>query len=148
MVGKLFPDHFQKNQNWAYFSVNSLKFYMQFVFIVCQAGDYQNILKLSCRPLAFSSYKAFLKKNKKRSRLLFMSHILHELWRKRFLLLYCVTWPSFIACLPLLREILGNMCIVIQARILAPDIRQFPVKNRFMSKKGCFTMDTVVRREF
>ena len=108
---------------------------MQFVFIVRQAGDYRNILKLSCRPLAFSSYKAFLKKNKKRSRLLFMSHILHELWRKRFLLLYCVTWPSFIACLPLLREILGNMCIVIQARMLAPDIRQFPVKKSIYVRK-------------
>ena len=35
---------------------------MQFVFIVCQVEDYQNILKLSCKPIAFSSYKAFLKR--------------------------------------------------------------------------------------
>ena len=41
--------------------------FILFVFIVCQAEDYQNILKLSYRPLVFSSYKAFLK-NKKRSR--------------------------------------------------------------------------------
>ena len=27
--------------------------------IVCQVEGYQNILKLSCRPLAFTSYKAF-----------------------------------------------------------------------------------------
>ena len=40
---------------------------LQFVFIVCRVEDYQNILKLSCRQLAFTSYKAFLK-NKKRSR--------------------------------------------------------------------------------
>ena len=39
---------------------------MQCVFIVCQIEDYQNILKLSCIPLAFNSYKAF-SKNKKRS---------------------------------------------------------------------------------
>ena len=39
---------------------------MQFVFIVCQVRDYRNILKLSCRPLAFTLYKAFLK-NKSRS---------------------------------------------------------------------------------
>ena len=30
-----------------------------FVFIVCQVEGYQNILKLSCRPLAFTSYEAF-----------------------------------------------------------------------------------------
>ena len=29
------------------------------LFIVCQAEGYQNILKLSCRPLAFTSYKDF-----------------------------------------------------------------------------------------
>ena len=33
-----------------------------FVFILCQAEDYQNIFKLSCRPLAFTSFEAFLKK--------------------------------------------------------------------------------------
>ena len=34
--------------------------------VVCQVESYQNILKLNCRPLTFTSYKAFLK-NKKRS---------------------------------------------------------------------------------
>ena len=38
--------------------------FIQLVFIVCQVDDYQNILKLSCRPLAFTTYKAFLKKQK------------------------------------------------------------------------------------
>ena len=40
--------------------------FMQLVFIACYCEDYRSILKLSCRPLAFTSYKAFLK-NKKRS---------------------------------------------------------------------------------
>ena len=35
--------------------------------MVCQVEGYRNVLKLSCRPLAFVLYKAFLKKNKKRS---------------------------------------------------------------------------------
>ena len=35
-----------------------------FVFIVCQVEGYQKILKLSWKPLAFTSYKAFLKKQK------------------------------------------------------------------------------------
>ena len=38
----------------------------KFIFVVCQVEDYQNILKISCRQLAFTSYKSFLK-NKKRS---------------------------------------------------------------------------------
>ena len=47
-----------QNQNWAYLWINSLKFYTV-VFIVCQVEDDQNILKLSCRPLAFISCKVF-----------------------------------------------------------------------------------------
>ena len=38
---------------------------MQFVFILCEVEGYRNILKLSCKPIAFTSYKAFLK-NKRR----------------------------------------------------------------------------------
>ena len=40
---------------------------MQFAFIAFSAEDYQNISKLSYRPLTFTSYKAILN-NKKRSR--------------------------------------------------------------------------------
>ena len=61
----LFPDPFLKSQNCAYFLINSLSF-IQFVFIVCQDDGYRNIFKLSRRPLAFTSYKTFLK-NKTRS---------------------------------------------------------------------------------
>ena len=64
-VEMLFPDPFPKIQHWVYLWINSLKF-MQAVFIVSQVEDYQNILKLSFRPLGFTSYKDFLK-NKKRS---------------------------------------------------------------------------------
>ena len=39
--------------------------FMQFVFIVCSVECYQNIWKLICRPLAFTSYKAFLKSRKR-----------------------------------------------------------------------------------
>ena len=38
-----------------------------YFFFVCQVEDYQNILKLSCRPPAFMSYKAFFFKKNKRS---------------------------------------------------------------------------------
>ena len=54
----LFPDPFLKNQNGAYIWINIL-IIIQLVFMVCQVEDYQNILKLSFRSLAFNSYKAF-----------------------------------------------------------------------------------------
>ena len=33
---------------------------LKFVFTACQVEDYRKILKLSCRPLTFTSHKAFL----------------------------------------------------------------------------------------
>ena len=38
---------------------------MQFVFIVSQIKGCRNILKLSCQPLAFTSYEAFLTSKKR-----------------------------------------------------------------------------------
>ena len=85
---------------------------MQLVFIVCQIEGYRNILKLSCRSLPFYSYTVFLK-NKNRSRTArFLPHFLHDFWRKIFFLLCSIIWPNFFFWLPLLREILANMCIV------------------------------------
>ena len=65
VVWELCPDPFPKNQNLEYLWINSLKV-LQFVFNLHTVEDYHNILKLSCRALAFTSYKALLK-NKKRS---------------------------------------------------------------------------------
>ena len=75
--------------------------------------DYGNILKLSGRPLDIISYKAFLK-NKKRSG---TSHpVSFSAWffkKDVFLVIYSINWPNFIVWLPLLREIMPKMCIVI-----------------------------------
>ena len=73
--------------------------------------DYQNILKLNCRSLAFTSYKAFLK-TKSGLELVSLPDFLHEFRRKILLLLCSVTWPSFTVWLLLLHEILGNMCLL------------------------------------
>ena len=54
MADKLFPDS-STNQNWAYLRINSLAFYP--VVIVSQVEGYQYILKLSCKPLVFTSVK-------------------------------------------------------------------------------------------
>ena len=111
VVDKLFPDSFLKNQNWAYLWSNILNLYT-FCFNCLPSWDYWMWLKLSCRPFAFTSYKAFLKNNK-RSDTISLSHFLHDFSRKMFLLLYSITWPKFNVWLCLFREILGNMCIVI-----------------------------------
>ena len=55
--GETIPRPFSRKSNSAYLWINSL--------IVCQVEDYCKILKLNCRPLAFTLYKVFLK-NKKR----------------------------------------------------------------------------------
>ena len=41
------------------------------------------------------------------------SHFLHDFWKKIFFTLYAIKWQNLIAWLPLLLEILGNMCIII-----------------------------------
>ena len=54
---------------------NNLKF-KQFFAIVCQIEGYQNILKLSCRSLAFTSCKAFSIK-KRGLEIVSLTHFLH-----------------------------------------------------------------------
>ena len=40
-------------------------------------------------------------------------HFVYDFSRKIILMLYSINWPNFIACLPLLLDILDNMCIVV-----------------------------------
>ena len=40
-------------------------------------------------------------------------HCAYDYSKKMFLVLYSISWPNLIASLPLLLEILGNMCITI-----------------------------------
>ena len=41
------------------------------------------------------------------------AYFVYDFSTKMFLMLYSINWPNFIAWLPLLLEILGNMCIAI-----------------------------------
>ena len=56
MMQKLFPDLFMKNQNWDQQSTASYS-----LFLLCVKLSAIEMLKLSYRPLAFTSCKAFLK---------------------------------------------------------------------------------------
>ena len=112
MVETLFPDPFLENQNWEYIWINKVSKVLCIFFIVCQLEDHRKWLKLRCRPLAFTSNKAFLK-NKKRSGSSLPASFSAWFLKKTFLMLYSLNWPNFIAWRPLCREILGNICIVI-----------------------------------
>ena len=47
-VGETIPRPFLKNE---------IDYIFASIFILCQVKEYQDILKLNCRPLAFTSYK-------------------------------------------------------------------------------------------
>ena len=55
----------------------------------------------------------FLKKIKTGLGIVSLPHYPRSFLRKIFVLLYSINWPSFIGWLPLLLEILVNMCIAI-----------------------------------
>ena len=74
------------------------------------------------------------KKTKRGLELASLLHFMHDFWRKSFLLLYFIIWPNFNVWLPLIREILGNMCIVIAYCII------------ILSVGHCDTVDFRVRR--
>ena len=95
-----------------HFSRSMVQSFIQLLFIPCQVESYLKVLKLNCWQLALTSYNAFLKKQRGLE-LVSLPHFLHDFWRTIIILLYSINWPSFIVWLPLLREILSNMCIAI-----------------------------------
>ena len=56
---KLIPDPFLKNKI-EHISESVASAFRHFVFIACQVEVYRSLLKLSCRPLAFTSFKGTL----------------------------------------------------------------------------------------
>ena len=65
-AGDTSPSHFPKNRNGAYLWINSLEIYKVYFYCMLSWG-LSKYIEIKFRPLAFTSYKAFLK-NKKRSR--------------------------------------------------------------------------------
>ena len=67
-------------------------------------------LKLRCWPLAFTSYKVKKKKTQRGLELVSLPHILHDFWRKIFLIFSQLTKCNW---LHLLLEALDNICFVL-----------------------------------
>ena len=109
MVEKPSPDPFLKNKHWGYLWVNSLKIYAPCFNCITSWG----LLKYIKANLQLLPYIKFFKKQKRGLRLVLLPNCLPDFWRKIFLMLYSIRWPNFIVWLPLLRETLANICIII-----------------------------------
>ena len=134
-VEKLFPDHFLENQNWAYLWINILKFYI-FCFYCLSSWGLPKVIETKLQTTRFYFIWSFFKKRD--LELVSLTHFLHDFWRRIFLLLNSITWPYFNVWLPLLREILDNMCIVI---VCWPgcDVLNFQIIFIFLIKPVFFT---------
>ena len=60
------------------FWINCLKFHTVCFYCMPSCEDYQHILKLHCKPLAFTLYKVFLRKQKRGLELVSLPHFLHD----------------------------------------------------------------------
>ena len=133
MVDKLVPDPFLKTENWAYLWINSLKFYTVCFYYMASwwlSKYIETKLHSTCFHLILRFFKTYIKRGLE---LVSLSHFLHNLWRKIFLLLYSINWPNFIVWLPLLCKILGNMCIEFFCKP-GYDIMNFEVNCIFLIK--------------
>ena len=99
-------------------------------------------IETKLQTIAFTSYKAFLG-NKKRSGTSSLAYFLHDFSIKVFIILYS-TWPNLFAWLPMLREILGNMCITIVVCWSGCDVINFGI-NLVRRIKPFFVYDQKVK---
>ena len=77
-------------------------------------------------------------KAKRGLELVSLPHLLHDFWRKIFFLLYSINWPSFTVWLPLLPEILCNICTAIVVNQVDCDVINFEINLIFLIKSGFF----------
>ena len=95
-----------KNWNWAVLWINTVCFY-------CMASwGLSKYIENKLQTTFFHLILSFYKKRKRFGTSLFASFSAYFL-KKILLLLYYINWPNFIVWLPLLCEILSNMCITI-----------------------------------
>ena len=65
------------------------------------------------------------------------SHFVYDFSRKMFLKLHLIVWPNFIAWLPLLLRILGNMCIT-SVCYSGWGVIKFEINLIFLIKPFCY----------
>ena len=112
VLEKLVPDPFLEKWNWAYLWINGLKFYTVCFYCIPRWG-LSKYIETKLQTTWFYLILGFLKIKMRSGTSLPLIQFLHNFWRKIFLFLSAINFPSFIVWLPLLREILGIMCIAI-----------------------------------
>ena len=138
-MDKIVQDPLIKNQNLANLWIKSLESY-KFVLTVCTSWCLPNILKSWRWPLAFTLHKAFLK-TKIDLQLVSLPRFSHNFERKKILVLHFLKLPNFNAPLPLLLEILDNLCLVI---ICCPvcDVKNFEINLALRIKPFAYIFKT------
>ena len=133
MLEILFPDPFLKDKNWAYLWISRLKFYAVW-FYRRPSWWVSNYIETKLQITCFYLIQSFFKKTKSGLELVFFSHFLGDFWKKNIcLVIFDITWPNFIVWLPLLREILSIIPIVIVC-YLGCDVINFEVNFIFIIK--------------
>ena len=107
------PRPFYKKSKIEHISGSTAWNVVQFVFIVCPSGCVPKYTKTKAVITCFDFIKSFFQKTKRVLDLVFLSYFLYGFWRNIFLTTCSINWPNFITWLPLILEILGNMCIAI-----------------------------------
>ena len=126
-ISRPFPEK-SLDDCWEYLWINSLVFYTVRFYCMLIWG-LLNIVKPTCTPLAFTLYKAFLKKQRGLE-LVSFTHFLHYFARTVFLLIHSINWPNSITWFSLTGKILSNMCIA----IVCCDVINFQINLIFLIK--------------
>ena len=123
---------FLKTKNWAYLWINSLKFYTVCFYCMASWGLLKYI-ETKMQTNYFHLILSLLKKIKRGLELVILPHFPHNVWRKIFLVLCSISWPNFSVWLPLICEILGNICV---GNVCEPgcDVMHFEVNLIFLIK--------------
>ena len=78
--GQTYSRYFSKESKFKISQNQNFEISYSFLFLCIRFEDYQNILRLRCWPLAFTSYKTF-KKTKRGLELVSLRHFLHDFWK-------------------------------------------------------------------
>ena len=103
VVEKLFPNHFLKNQNWAYFLINGLKFHLVCFHCVAKVKVTKHI-ETKVVTTGLYLIRDFLR-NKKRSGTSLLASFSVWLLQK----IISINWPNFIVWLTLIFKTFGNI---------------------------------------
>ena len=106
-VEKLFPDLFLKNPNQGYLWINSDKFSTVYM----PNWGLSKYIEIKLQSICYYLKWSLWKKNQEEICNQSSSLIFCMIFEKMLLLLCYINWPNFIAWLPVLCEILNNMCI-------------------------------------